>query len=85
MERVQSNEYFGAVQSYFVDHKDPAMVYTFLLNTLWADKYKLPDKLFYQRVDMLKMTNDCLCFYTGTECVLVLCAQPQTQSSKSVS
>lgn len=85
MERIQSNEYFDVVKSYFVDHKDPASIYTYLLNTLWADKYKLPDKLFYQRINMLEMTNDCFFFYTGTECVLVLCTKPQTQSSKSVS
>jgi hypothetical protein len=48
------------------------MVYAFLLNTLWTDKYKLSDKMFYERVDMLDTTDDCVHFYTGTECVLAL-------------
>jgi hypothetical protein len=74
MKRIQSNEYFDAVREYFVDHKDPSRVYAFLLNTLWADKYKLSEKMFYERVDTLETTNDCVRFYTGTECVLVLCS-----------
>jgi len=72
VQKIQSTEYFDAVKAYFVDHKDPAMVYAFLMNTLWADKYKLSDKMFYQRVDTLKKTDDCVGFYTGTECILVL-------------
>ncbi len=76
MKKIQSNEYFDAVQMYFVAHKDPATVYAFLLNTLWTDKYKLSNGMFYQRVDKFEMTEDCVRFYTGTECILVLCPQP---------
>jgi hypothetical protein len=72
VEKIQSNKYYYAARKYFVDHKDPSMVYAFLLNTLWADKYKLPEKMFYERVDMLETTDACVRFYTGTECVLVL-------------
>jgi hypothetical protein len=72
VEKIQSNKYYSAVRTYFVDHKDPSMVYAFLLNILWADKYKLPEKMFYERVGMLEITDDCICFYTGTECVLAL-------------
>ena len=81
MKKIQSNEYFDAVQVYFADHKDPAMVYAFLLNTLWTDKYKLSERMFYQRVDTLETTDDCVCFYIGTECILVLCSQSKKQSS----
>ena len=76
MQKIQSTEYFDAVKAYVVDHKDPAMVYAFLLNTLWTDKYKLSEKMFYQRVDKFETTEDCVRFYTGTECILVLCSQP---------
>jgi hypothetical protein len=72
VEKIQSNKYYHAVRTYFDDHKDPGMVYAFLLNTLWADKYELPEKMFYDRVDMIKTTDDYVCFYTGTECVLSL-------------
>lgn len=72
MEKIQSNKYHYAVRTYFADHKDPSMVYAFLLNALWADKYKLPEKMFYERVDKLETTDDSVRFYTGTECVLVL-------------
>jgi hypothetical protein len=72
MNRIESNEYFDVVQEYFANHKDPSGVYAFLLNTLWTDKYKLSEKMFYERVDMLDATDDCVRFYTGTECVLAL-------------
>ncbi len=81
MQKIQSTEYFGAVKAYFVDHKDPAMVYAFLLNTLWTDKYKLSEKMFYHRVDKLEKTDDFIRFYTGTECILVLYSQKEKQSS----
>jgi hypothetical protein len=77
MERIQSNEYFDAVQAYFVDHKEPYRVYKFLLDTLREDEYKLPDEMFYQHVDMLETTEDCMRFCIGTECFLVLCSQPE--------
>jgi hypothetical protein len=77
VQRIQSKEYFDAVKTYFTSHKDPGMVYSFLLNTLWTDKYKLSEKMYYERVDMLKMTDNCISFYTGTECTLVLCSNPE--------
>jgi len=43
MERIQSDEYFDAVQAYFVDHKEPYRVYKFLLDTLREDEYKLSE------------------------------------------
>jgi len=46
VQRIQSKKYFDAVQAYFVNHEDPARVYTFLLNTLWTDKYKLSEKMY---------------------------------------
>jgi len=81
VQRIQSKEYFHAVQAYFADHKDPARVYSFLLNTLWTDKHKLSDRMYYERVDTLKMTDNCISFYTGTECTLVLCSNPENQNS----
>ena len=76
MGRIESNEYFDAVQAYFVDHKEPARVYKFLLDTLREDEYKLSKEMLYQSVDMLEVTDGCMLFYTGTECILVLCSQP---------
>lgn len=81
MQKIQSKEYFDAVQAYFAIYKDPARVYTFLLNTLWTDKYKISEKMYYQRVDVLEMTDNCASFYTGTECTLVLCSNPENQNS----
>jgi len=72
MERIQSNEYFAAVQAYFVDHKDPARVYKFLLYTLREDDYKLSEDIINQSVDMLETTAGCMRFYVGTECILTL-------------
>jgi len=72
VQKIQSTKYLDAVKAYVVDHKDPAMVYAFLMNTLWKDKYKLSDKMFYQRIDMLEKTDNCMRFYIGTECILVL-------------
>jgi len=77
VERIESNKYYDAVKTYFVEHKDPASVYAFLLNKLWADKYKLSQKMYYQRVDMFKMADNCVRFYTGTECDLVLFSNPE--------
>ncbi len=45
-----------------------------LIEYLWADKYKLSEKMYYQRVNLLEMTENCVMFYTGTECTLVLCS-----------
>ncbi|WP_410509516.1 hypothetical protein RSJ42_04660 [Methanosarcina hadiensis] len=81
MQKIQSKEYFDAVQAYFVNHKDPARVYSFLLNTLWTHKHKLSDKMYYERVDTLKMTDNCVSFYTGTECALVLCSNTEKTES----
>lgn len=77
MKRIESQEYFDAVRAYFADHKEPAWVYAFLLNTLWKDNYKLPDKMFYERVNALKPAENCFCFYTGSEVILVLCSEPR--------
>jgi hypothetical protein len=74
--RIQSNEYLCAVQSYFAKYKDPSRVYRFLLGKLRADKYKLPDEMLYQNVDMLETTSSCMRFCTGKECILVLCSNP---------
>jgi hypothetical protein len=82
VKRIESNDYFNAVQGYFIDHKEPARVYAFLLNTLWTDKYKLSEKMFYERVDTLEMGENSVRFYTGRECVLVLCSQSEKQSAK---
>lgn len=82
MKRIESNEYFDVVQEYFANHKDPARIYAFLLNTLWTDKYKLSEKMFYERVDTLEMEEDSVRFYTGTDCILVLCSNPKKQSLK---
>jgi hypothetical protein len=82
VQRIQSKDYFDVVQGYFIVHKEPASVYAFLLNTLWTDKYKLSEKMFYERVDTLETTDDCTRFYSGRECVLVLCSQPEKQSAK---
>jgi len=55
----------------------PSRVYKFLLDTLREDEYKLADDLLYQIVDTLETTDDCMRFCTGTECVLVLCSEPE--------
>lgn len=81
MQKINSKEYFDAVQAYFASHKDPARVYSFLLNTLWTDKHKLSDRMYYERVDTLKMTDKCVSFYTGTECTLVLCSNAEKAES----
>jgi hypothetical protein len=80
VETIQSNKYYDAVKAYFVDHKDPAMVYAFLLNKLWRDKYILSQKMYYERVDMLKMTDNCVRFYTGTQCDLELRSNPENKA-----
>lgn len=43
MKRIQSNEYFDALQDYFAGQQMPSRVYAFLLDILKADKYKLTD------------------------------------------
>jgi len=45
VKRIQSNEYFDAVQDYFAGQQMPSRVYAFLLDILKADKYKLTDDL----------------------------------------
>lgn len=80
MEKIQSDKYYDAVKAYFADHKDPGMVYAFLLNKLWKDKYILSQKMYYQRIDKLKMTENCFRFYTGTECDLELWSNPENEN-----
>ena len=80
VERIQSNKYFDAVKEYFADHKDPAMVYAFLLNKLWKDKYIVSQKMYYQRVNTLKITDNYVRFYTGTECELELRSNPENKA-----
>jgi hypothetical protein len=75
MKRIHSDEYFGAVQEYFADHKMPSRVYAFLLAILKADNYILSDDLLDLRVDTLEATDDCMRFCSDTECVLVLCCE----------
>jgi hypothetical protein len=77
VERIESNEYFNSVKEYFADHKVPARVYKFLMDTLQEDEYKLSDDLLYQSVDTLETTEDCFRFCVGTECILVLCSEPR--------
>jgi hypothetical protein len=85
MNRIQSNEYFDVVKAYSLDHKDPARVYRFLMDTLQADKQIPYEEMLYQHVDMLEKTEGYIRFYSGTECILVLLFTPGEQSSKSVS
>ena len=61
---------------YFADHKD-LLGYIDSFWNLREDEYKLSDDMFYERVDMLETTNDCVRFYTGTECVLALYSNPK--------
>ena len=77
MERIQSDEYFAAVKAYFIDHKDPGRVYKFLLDTLIEDEYKPSEEILYRSVDTLETTDSCMRFYTGTECILMLCSNPK--------
>jgi hypothetical protein len=77
MKRIESNEYFDAVKEYFAEQQVPSRVYMFLLDTLREDEYKLADDLLYRSVDTLETTDDCMRFCTGTECVLVLCSEPE--------
>lgn len=77
MKRIESNEYFIAVRAYFVEHQVPARVYKFLMDTLREDEYKLSKEMLYQSVDTLETTDDCMRFCTGTECVLMLCSEPE--------
>jgi hypothetical protein len=66
MKRIVSNEYLDAVKEYFTDNKEPARVYRFLLVTLRADNYKLPDDLLYRSVDTLETTGGCFRFCEGS-------------------
>jgi hypothetical protein len=77
VKRIESKDYYDAVQEYFADHKMPSRIYAFLLNILKADKYKLSDDLLYQSVDTLETTDDCMRFCAGTECILVLSSEPR--------
>ncbi len=77
MKRIESNEYFAAVKGYFADHKVPTRVYKFLMDTLREDDSKLPRDLLFQSVDSLETTEDCFRFYAGSECILVLCSEPE--------
>jgi hypothetical protein len=77
VERIESNEYFDAVKEYFVEHQVPSRVYKFLLDTLREDEYNLSEDLLYQSVDMLEATARCMRFCAGTECVLMLCSEPE--------
>jgi hypothetical protein len=77
VQRIQSNEYFDAVQAYFAEQQVPSRVYKFLLDTLREDEYKLSDDMLYHSVDTLETTEDCMRFCAGTECVLVLCSEPE--------
>jgi len=77
MKRIESNEYFDVVKEYFAEQQVPSRVYKFLLDTLREDEYKLADDLLYQIVDTLETTDDCMRFCNGTECVLMLCSEPE--------
>lgn len=77
MIRIQSTEYYDVVQEYFAEHKMPSRVYKFLLDTLREDELKLPKDLFFQSVDTLETTDDCMRFCSGTECVLMLCSEAE--------
>jgi hypothetical protein len=74
VKRIESNEYFDAVQAYFAEHRVPERVYMFLLGTVRKEDYKISDDLLYRSIDTLETTENCLRFGTGTECVLVLCS-----------
>lgn len=80
MDKIRSNKYFDAVKTYSGDHKDPAIVYRFLMETLQTDKHLLYEEMLYRRVDMFETVDDCVRFYTGTECTLTLCPQPEKNS-----
>ena len=71
-EKIESKEYFNAVQAYFAYQQVPARVYKFLLDKLQKDEYKLSEDLLYQSVDTLETTDDCMRFGAGSECILVL-------------
>ena len=62
----------------------PAKVYTFLLDTLREDEYKLSDDLLHQSVDVIETTEDCFRFFIGKECILVLCSQPEKNTKNYV-
>lgn len=72
MNRIQSNEYYDAIKTYSVYHKDPARAYGFLMDMLQTNKHVPYEKMLYQRVDMFEKTEGCMRFYSGTECILVL-------------
>ena len=77
VKRIQSNEYFDAVQDYFAGQQMPSRVYAFLLDILKADKYKLTDDLLDTSVDTLETTEDCMRFCSDTKCILVLCSEAE--------
>lgn len=74
MKRIQSKEYFIAVQEYFAEQKMPSRVYKFLLDTLRENEYKLSDDLLDMSVDTLEATDDCMRFCSDTKRVLMLCS-----------
>jgi hypothetical protein len=77
MKRIESKEYFDAVQAYFADNKEPARVYRFLLGSLREDDYKLSEDILYHSVDTLETTENCMRFCTGTVCIILLCSEPR--------
>jgi hypothetical protein len=77
VKRIESNEYFEAVQAYFAEHRVPDRVYRFLLGTLREDDYKVSEDMLYHSVDTLETTDDCIRFCTGSDCVIVLCSEPK--------
>ena len=77
MKRIESNEYFDAVKSYFAGNREPARVYRFLLGTLREDYNKVSEDMLYQIVDILETTDNCMRFCAGTECILFLCSEPE--------
>lgn len=77
MKRIESSEYFDAVQECFADNKMPSRVYRFLLDMLRENKYILSDDLLDSDIDMLETTDNCMRFYSDTDCILILCSKPE--------
>ena len=75
MDKIQSKKYFNAVKTYSSGNDDPAIIYRFLMDLLQTDKHIPYEEMLYRHVDTFEATDNCMHFYTGTECTLAICSQ----------
>jgi len=64
-DQLESDMYFGAVKTYYENHKDPKELYQYLVK-LFEESGNLEDfkGMKNRKVDSIKITKDALYFYT---------------------